>query len=173
MPTDENSHLRDIQLAKLFHDLLLSYMHFTMGIVPNSRLKKITSYLNETMYYFMDFKLLGLIEFNDPMKTIERYHVFLQKNKLAEKLTMISTKENNCITWRFNVIKCIFGNSCRNIHDERYICPVALFGGFLIQESCSGYIRVDSSTNTFHGCETIICLYYEPLVSHMMRIKGW
>jgi hypothetical protein len=67
--SEECVRIDDMKLAKFFHDLLLSFMDIVMGSVPRSRMKKVTRYLQDTMYHFIDFKLLGLIEYNDPATT--------------------------------------------------------------------------------------------------------
>lgn len=137
-----------------------------------SRLKDVTSYLKETMCYFMDFKLIGLIEFNDPATTLERYCGFLECNDLAERVSLGSRKERFGTTWRITVSDCVFGNSCESLRAERFMCPAALFAGFLVQESCSGKVRLGMSRLTLVGCETAISIWNEVLKPETIIISG-
>ena len=170
--SEECVRIDNIELARFFHDLLLSFMDFSMGIVPRSRMKKVTRYLQDTMYHFMDFKMLGLIEHNDPRATLERCCRFLEANELAEAVSFESEETRSGSSWRVKVVNCVFGNSCRGLHSERFICPAALFVGFLLQEAGGWRVRMDASRLTLLGCETVIELWNEVIEPESISIKG-
>jgi hypothetical protein len=170
--SEECVHIDDMELAKFFHDLFLSFMDFAIGIVPRSRIKKVTRYLQGSMYHFIDFKLLGLIEYNNPTATLKKCCRFLEANELAEKVNYESEETRFGTSWSINVVNCVFGNSCKGLHSERFICPAALFAGFLIQEAGPGRVRMDTSRLTLLGCETEIELWDEVIKSESISIKG-
>ncbi len=170
--SEECIRIDDMELAKFFHDLFLSFMHFAMGIVPRSRMKKMTKYLHETMYHYIDFKLLGLIEYNDPAATLTKYCRFLEVNELAEDVGLESEETRFGTSWRVKVGNCVFGNNCRSLRAERFICPAALFAGFLLQETGPGRVRLDASRLTVFGCETVIEAWDEVLKPHRILFKG-
>jgi hypothetical protein len=170
--SEECVSIEDMELAKFFHDLFLSFMDFTMGIVPRSRMKKVTRYLQDTMYHLIDFKLLGLIEYNDPAETLKRCCRCLEVNELAEEVCFESMEKRFGSSWRVKVVNCVFGNSCRGLHGERFICPAALFAGFLLQEAGPGRVRMDASRLTLFGCETVIEVWDEVIKPERMSIKG-
>jgi hypothetical protein len=170
--SEECVRIDDIELAKFFHDLFLSFMDFAMGIVPRSRMKKVTRYLEDTMYHFIDFKMLGLIEYNDPEETLERCCGFLESNGLAEKVSFESEVTRFGWSWRVKVINCVFGNNCRGLHGGRFICSAALFAGFLLQEASLGRVRMDASRLTILGCETEIEVWDEVIQPESISVKG-
>jgi len=170
--SEECVRVDNIELAKFFHDLFLSFMAFAMGVVPRSRMKKVTRYLEDTMYHFIDFKLLGLIEYNDPEATLERCCRFLEANELAEKVSYESEETRFGSSWRVKVVDCVFGNSCRGLRGGRFICPAALFAGFLLQEAGPGRVSMDASRLTLLGCETMIEVWDEVIQPESISIKG-
>ena len=172
MSLRESVKIESLELAKFFHDILLGYMDFTMGIVPKSRLKKVTSYLDEAMYHLMEFNMLGLIKFNDPASTLEGYCQFLEENDLAVKVSLGSRKESFGSTWSITFGDCLFGNSCRNLRSERFMCPLALFAGFLAQEAGSERVRMDTSRLTMFGCKTEIRIIDEALTRENIILSG-
>jgi hypothetical protein len=172
MSLEVSAKLDDVELAKFYHDLLLAFMDFTMGIVPGSRMRNVISYIADTMYSFMDFKLLGLIKFNDPMATLERYCHFLEDNYLVKRVKIITINEMQVTLWRIAINYCIFGNSCRNLHPERFICPMALFGGFLVQTACSRRVNLDASLPNTSSCETDIKVWDEAPSPRQITLRG-
>jgi len=164
--------VEDMDLAKFFHDLFLSFMDFSMGVVPSSRMKKVAQYLQDDMYHFIDFKLLGLIKYNDPEATLDRCCRCFEANELAEDVSFEYKETQFGALWRVKVMGCVFGNSCKGLHDGRFICPAALFAGFLLQEAGSGRVRMEPSGLTIIGCETSIEVWDEVIRPGRMSIRG-
>jgi hypothetical protein len=162
----------DMDLAKFFHDIFLSFMDFAMGVVPRSRMKKVTRYLQEDMYHFIDFKLLGLIVYNDPAATLERCCRCFEANELAEAVGYECEETRFGASWRVRVVGCVFGGSCRGIRGGRFICPAALFAGFLLQETGSGRVRMGASGLTVLGCETVIEVWDEVVKRERVSVRG-
>lgn len=170
--SEECVRIEDMELARFFHDLFLSFMDFAMAIVPRSRMKKVTRYLQDDLYHFIDFKLLGLIEYNDPAATLERCCRCFEANELAEAVSYEFEENRFGSSWRVKVVNCVFGNSCRGLHGKRFICPAALFAGFLLQEAGPGRVRMNASRSTILGCETDIEVWDEVMRPERMSIKG-
>lgn len=170
--SEECVHIEDIDLAKFFHDLFLSHMDFMMSVIPLSRMKKVTEYIRDTMYNFTDFGLLRLIRYNDPAATLERYRRCLESNALAGRIVLGSRREEFSTKWRITVNDCVFGSSCRGLRAQRYVCPMALFAGFLVQEAGVRGVRVEPSRPTIRGCETEITVWEEPFRPERISLRG-
>jgi hypothetical protein len=172
MSLDASEKAEIYKIAKFFHDILLGYMEFTMGIVPISRLQNITDYINKTMYHLMDFEMLGLIKYNDPVATIEAYCRFLEENNLAEKVSMTPNRERLGTRWRITVTNCLFGNSCRKLEAGRFMCPAALIAGFLAHEAGSQTVRMNTSSTSMVGCHTVISVADQPMMMKKIILPG-
>ena len=172
MPLDAGDQAESYKIAKYFHDILLGYMEFTMGIVPKNRLQNIADYIHKSMYHLMGFDVLGLIKYNDPVATIEAYCRFLEENNLAEKVGMTPNRERLGTRWRITVSNCLFGNSCRKLEAGRFMCPMALIAGFLAHESGSQAIRMNPSSTSIVGCHTVISVADQPTMMKNIILPG-
>jgi hypothetical protein len=168
MSLDAGEKIENYKLAKYFHDILLGYMEFTMGIVPISRIQNIADYIDKAMYHLMDFEMLGLIKYNDPVATIEAYCRFLEENSFAEKVSMTPNRERLGTRWRITVTNCLFGNSCRKLDPGRFMCPAALIAGFLAHEAGSQTVRMNTSSTSMVGCHTVISVADQPMMKKII-----
>ncbi|MCW4048777.1 MAG: hypothetical protein NWE89_03470 [Candidatus Bathyarchaeota archaeon] len=139
-------------LAGLLHGIFLSYVQVTADLIPLSRFKRVTEYMSDTLYKVSGVPILNLIEVHDVEATLDRYTAFLESVGIAKKATVYWEDG----VYRFNLRECVFGGDCRRLVSGRYICPFALFAGFLAKESNGGKVLIEGSERTMLGSRTLI-----------------
>jgi hypothetical protein len=98
---------------------------------------------------------MELIKIHDVEKTLDSYCALLEASGVAEKATAVMEDSRS---FRFNLRGCMFGGDCRRLVSGTYVCPFALFSGFIAQESSGGKVSLEPSEKTMLGSRTRLVL---------------
>ena len=143
----------ELDVASLLHGLFLSYVQVTAGIVPVTRFRALVGLMRDALYKVTGVPTIGLITIHSVEKTLDKYFALLESSGVAEKATAVMEDPRS---FRFNVRGCMFGGDCRRLVSGTYVCPFALFAGFLAQESSGGKASLEPSEKTMLGSRTRI-----------------
>ena len=143
----------ELDVASLLHGLFLSYVQVTAGIVPVSRFRSLVGLMRDALYKVTGVPTLGLITIHSVEKTLDKYSALLESSGVAEKATAVMEDHRS---FRFNIRGCMFGGACRRLVSGTYVCPFAMFAGFLAQESSGGKASIEPSEKTMLGSRTLV-----------------
>ena len=143
----------ELDVASLIHGLFLSYVQVTAGIVPVTRFRSLVGLMRDALYKVTGVPTMGLITIHSVEKTLDKYCGLLEASGVAEKATAVMEDPRS---FRFNVRGCMFGGGCRRLVSGTYVCPFAMFAGFLAQESSGGKVSVEPSEKTMLGSRTLV-----------------
>jgi len=138
-------------VASLLHGLFLSYVQVSASIIPVTRFRSLMGLMRDPLYKVTGVPTMALITIHDVEKTLDRYCSLLEASGVAEKATAVMDGSRS---FRFNLRGCMFGGDCRRLVSGNYICPFALFAGFLAQESSGGKVSLEPSEKTMLGSRT-------------------
>ena len=133
--------------------MFLSYIYVSAGIVPITRFRSLVSLMRDSLYKVTGVPTMGLITIHNVEKTLDKYCTLLEESGVTEKATAVMEDHRS---FRFNVRGCMFGGDCRRLISGTYICPFAMFAGFLAQESSGGKVSIEPSEKTMLGSRTLI-----------------
>jgi len=111
--------------------------------------------MRDPLYKVTSVPTMGLITIHDIEKTLDKYCGLLEASGVAEKATAVMEGPRS---FRFNLRGCMFGGECRRLVSGTYICPFAMFAGFLAQESGGGKVSLEPSEKTMLGSRTRLLL---------------
>jgi len=137
------------------HDLFLAYVEVTSGIVPAARFKALVGLMKDAMYKLSGVPVMSLVRANDLEGTLDTYCRFLEEAGVAAKATAAMEGYGR---FRFNLRDCVFGNSCRRLVSGAFLCPFAMYAGFLAEESSGRRVGLEASEKTLVGSRTLILL---------------
>jgi hypothetical protein len=143
----------ELDVASLLHGLFLSYIQVSASIVPVTRFRYLVGLMRDALYKVTGVPTMGLITIHSVEKTLDKYCALLEASGVAEKATTVMEDPQS---FRFNVRGCMFGGDCRRLVSGTYICPFAMFAGFLAQESSGGKVGMEPSEKTMLGSRTLI-----------------
>ena len=138
-------------MASLLHGLFLSYVQVSAGIIPVTRFKSLVGLMRDSLYKVTGVPIMGLIKIHEVEKTLDSYCALLGASGVAEKATAVMEDPGS---FRFNLRGCMFGGDCRRLVSGTYVCPFALYAGFLAQESSGGRVSLEPSEKTMLGSRT-------------------
>jgi len=141
----------ELDVVSLLHDLFLSYVQVSASIIPVTRFRSLVGLMRDSLYKVTGVPTMGLIKIHDVEKTLDRYCELLESSGVAEKATAVMEDSRS---FRFNLRGCMFGGDCRRLVSGTYVCPFALFAGFLAQESSGGKVGLEPSEKTMLGSRT-------------------
>lgn len=142
-----------LDVADMLHGLFLSYVQVTAGIIPVSRFRTLVGMMRDTLYKVTGVPTMALITIHDVERTLDKYCALLEASGVAEKATAVM---ENYQSFRFNLRGCGFGGECRRLVTGPFVCPFALFAGFLAQESSGNKVGVEPSEKTMLGSRTLL-----------------
>lgn len=142
-------------MASLLHGLFLSYVQVSASIIPVTRFRSLMGLMRDPLYKVTGVPTMGLITIHDVEKTLDKYYGLLEASGVAEKATAVMEGPRS---FRFNLRGCMFGGECRRLVSGTYICPFAMFAGFLAQESGGGKVSLEPSEKTMLGSRTRLLL---------------
>ena len=142
-------------MASLLHGLFLSYVQVSASIIPVTRFRSLMGLMRDPLYKVTGVPTMGLITIHDVEKTLDKYCGLLESSGVAEKATAVMEGPRS---FRFNLRGCMFGGECRRLVSGTYICPFAMFAGFLAQESGGGKVSLEPSEKTMLGSRTRLLL---------------
>lgn len=143
----------ELDVASLLHGLFLSYVQVSAGIVPVNRFRALVGLMRDALYKVTGVPTMGLITIHSVEKTLDKYCALLESSGVAEKATAVMEDPRS---FRFNVRGCMFGGDCRRLVSGTYVCPFAMFAGFLAQESSGGKVSLEPSEKTILGSRTLV-----------------
>ena len=144
-----------LDIASLLHGLFLSYVQVSAGIVPVARFRSLVGLMRDALYKVTGVPTLGLIKIYSVEKTLDDYCALLESSGVAEKATAVMEDPRS---FRFNIRGCMFGGDCRRLVSGTYVCPFAMFAGFLAQESSGGKVSIEPSEKTILGSRTLVAV---------------
>ena len=142
-----------LDVAELMHGLFLGYVQVTAGIIPVTRFRTLVGLMRDTLYNVSGVPTMGLITIHDVEKTLDKYCTLLEVSGAAEKATTVMEDYRS---FRFNLRGCMFGGECRRLVSGQFMCPFAMFAGFLAQESSGRKVALEPSQKTMVGSRTLI-----------------
>ena len=145
----------ELDVASLLHGLFLSYVQVSASIIPVTRFRSLVGLMRDSLYKVTGVPTMGLIKIHDVEKTLDSYCALLEASGVAEKATAVMEDSRS---FRFNLRGCMFGGDCRRLVSGTYVCPFALFAGFLAQESSGGKVSLEPSEKTMLGSRTRLVL---------------
>lgn len=131
--------------------MFLSYVQVSASIIPVTRFRSLMGLMRDPLYKVTGVPTMGLITIHDVEKTLDKYCGLLEASGVAEKATAVMEGPRS---FRFNLRGCMFGGECRRLVSGTYICPFAMFAGFLAQESGGGKVSLEPSEKTMLGSRT-------------------
>jgi hypothetical protein len=143
----------ELDVVSLLHGLFLSYVQVSASIVPVNRFRSLVGLMRDSLYKVTGVSTMGLITIHSVEKTLDNYCALLEASGVAEKATAVMEAPQS---FRFNVRGCMFGGDCRRLVSGTYICPFAMFAGFLAQESSGGKVSIEPSEKTMLGSRTLV-----------------
>jgi hypothetical protein len=149
------------------HDLFLAYVEVTSGIIPAARFKSIVGLMRDTLYKVSGAPVMSLIKTNDLEGTLDAYCRFLEEAGVAAKATAAMEGYGR---FRFNMRDCVFGNSCRRLVSGSFLCPFAVYAGFLAEEASGRRVGLEASEKTLVGSRTLILLSSKGLPPQKMKL---
>jgi hypothetical protein len=111
--------------------------------------------MRDALYKVTGVPTLGLITIHSVEKTLDKYCALLESSGVAEKATAVMEDPRS---FRFNIRGCMFGGDCRRLISGTYVCPFAMFAGFLAQESSGGKVSLEPSEKTILGSRTLVAV---------------
>jgi hypothetical protein len=141
----------ELDVALLLHGLFLSYVQVSASIIPLTRFRSLVGLMRDALYKVTGMSTMALITIHEVEKTLDKYCSLLEDSGVAEKATAVM---ENPRSFRFNLRGCMFGGDCRRLVSGTYICPFAMFAGFLAQESGGGKVSLEPSEKTMLGSRT-------------------
>jgi hypothetical protein len=110
---------------------------------------------------------MSLIKTNDLEGTLDAYCRFLEEAGVAAKATAAMEGYGR---FRFNMRDCVFGNSCRRLVSGSFLCPFAVYAGFLAEEASGRRVGLEASEKTLVGSRTLILLSSKGLPPQKMKL---
>jgi len=79
----------ELNVASLLHDLFLSYVQVTAGIVPVTRFRALVGLMRDALYMVTGVPTKGLVTIHSVEKTLDKYCTLLESSGVAEKATTV------------------------------------------------------------------------------------
>lgn len=167
MPVEASPVRGKFNVGVFLHDMFLAYVEVTSGIVPAARFKSLVGLMKDTLYKASGLPVMSLVKANDLDGTLDAYCRFLEEAGVAAKATVAMEEYGR---FRFNMRDCVFGNSCRRLVSGAFLCPFAVYAGFLAEESSGRRVGLEASEKTLVGTRTLILLSSKGLPPQKMKL---
>ena len=156
-----------MNLGAFMHDLFLAYVEVTSCIIPAARFKALVGLMSDTLYKVSRVPVMSLIKINDLDGTLDAYCRFLEEAGVAAKATAAMEEYGR---FRFNLRDCVFGNSCKRLVTGGFLCPFAVYAGFLAEESSGRRVGLEACEKTLVGSRTLILMSGKGLPPQKMKL---